>query len=66
MVQRAVRCLVVRISPLLRRGCHALGYIQMSLSYYCRGREHEVGDGKDEKDSSDGLVLTHLREFDVL
>ena len=39
----------------------SLGYIQMSLSYYCRGRERDVCDRKNRNDSSEYPVLTHFR-----
>ena len=34
--------------------------IQMSRLYYCRSRERDVGDGKDEKDLSDSRLPTHF------
>jgi hypothetical protein len=57
------RFLVVRIRPALLR--RSLGYIQMPLPYYCRGRERDVRDGKDKKDSSEYLVLMHFRELEL-
>ena len=48
-------------SPLLR---HSLGYIQISLSYCCRGGDRDVRDGKDDKDSSDDPVREHFRGLD--
>ena len=35
----------------------------MTLSYYCRGREYDIGGGEDKKDSSDRLVSTHFRRL---
>jgi hypothetical protein len=51
---------------LLRHDCHILRYDRhittylLYLPHYYRGSEDEVGNGKDERDSSSYLILMHL------
>ena len=54
-------CLIARFRAFLRR---SPGYVRMSLSYYYRGRERNVDDGKEKDYSYDYyLVPTHVREI---